>query len=277
MCKRGRSAQLEARSGTVKKCEPSSLRAKRAVCSRSATKVRELAPRIEVTPFALVCPVRLAAPETVLYPAAVPGERRGILQEPVSTSLQVLTPIEARIVGALGQTMYPREGGIPIDATQARAIEYVDRWLLALPAGERVLVRLMFVFFEVAMPAFGPSRLRTFTLASPEARYEYLRGWEHSRFYFRRTSMVALRSVFALAYLGDDEVLRSIGFENGAETLARHRREDAQRGRAHPANTPGPDTRSPEAQGAEVTALHDAVEAVREVERARQRAAGDTK
>lgn len=180
----------------------------------------------------------------------------------MSQSLQVLTPIEARIVGALGQTMYPREGGIPIDATQARALEYVDQWLLALPANERVLVRLMFVLFEVAMPAFGPSRLRTFTRASEKARRDYLIGWEQSRLYFRRASMFALRSVFAFAYLGDDEVLRTIGIEGGAETLARQRRE----GSLHLADRPGPDTRG----AANVAVLADAVETVRERERERQ-------
>ena len=182
----------------------------------------------------------------------------------MSHSSKVLTPIEARIVGAIGQTMYPREGGIPIDAKQARAVEYVDRWLLALPADERVLVRLMFVLFEVAVPAFA-GRLTTFTRATPELRHDYLVGWENSRFYFRRGSMFALRSVFALAYLGNEEVLRNIGYENGADTLARHRAEDeAKRAKSnHPADRGGPDVAKP----GNVAVLADAVETVREHDR----------
>ncbi len=82
--------------------------------------------------------------------------------------------------------------------------------------------------------------------------------------------MVALRSVFAMAYLGDDDLLRDIGFENGADTLARQR---GAAGAKHPANIPGPDTQG----SASVTALIDAVDAVREVEQARQRASGDDK
>lgn len=181
----------------------------------------------------------------------------------MSHTLKVLTPIEARIVAAIGQTMYPREGGIPIDATQARAVEYVDRWLLALPANERVLVRLMFALFEVAVPVFA-GRPTRFSRAAPQLRYDYLVGWETSRFYFRRSAMLALRSVFALAYLGSDEVLRTIGYENGAETLARQR---AERGAGpHPAERPGPDL----AGAANVAVLADAVGTVREHEHARQ-------
>ena len=87
---------------------------------------------------------------------------------------KVLTPIEAKIVGALGQTMYPREGAIGLDATQTRAIEYVDEWLTLVPFKERVLLRLMFVLFEISMPAFGPVRTRRFSRADPDSRYAYL-------------------------------------------------------------------------------------------------------
>ncbi|WP_106392125.1 hypothetical protein [Enhygromyxa salina] len=180
----------------------------------------------------------------------------------MSRTFKVLTPTEARIVGALGQTMYPREGGIPIDAAQARAIEYVDEWLAALPLRERVLVRLMFVLFEVAMPAFGPSRTRTFTRAAPEAQYEYLCAWESSRFYFRRASMFGLRSVFAFAYLADPEVQRQIGVNDGVDVLRRQRA-------ASVADQVGADIDP----NANVAVLVDAVDAVRVLDRERRTAA----
>jgi hypothetical protein len=179
----------------------------------------------------------------------------------VSRSLQILTPLEATIVRALGQTMYPREGNIPIDAVDARAVEYVDAWLLALPLRERTLVRLMFVMFELSMPLFGPSRTRTFTRADAAAQYEYLAAWETSRLYFRRACMFGLRSVFALAYMADAEVQRRIGVDDGVTTLLRHRDH-----RASVADRPGADSDA----NANVTVLAEAVDAVRSLDRERR-------
>jgi hypothetical protein len=142
----------------------------------------------------------------------------------VSRPSQILSPPEVQIVLALAQTMYPRDGGIPIDGAQARAVEYVDAWLALLPARERHLVRMMFVLFEVGMPVFGPDRTHRFSTSSPEQRTRYLQGWESSRLYFRRASMFALRSVLSLAYLGDSEVQRRIGVDDGVVILARQRR-----------------------------------------------------
>jgi hypothetical protein len=173
----------------------------------------------------------------------------------MNRSLQILTPLEATIVRALGQTMYPREGNIPIDAVDARAVEYVDAWLAALPLRERTLVRLMFVLFELSMPLFGPSRTRTFTGANPAAQYEYLAAWETSRLYFRRACMFGLRSVFALAYMADAEVQRRIGVDDGVATLARHRVSTI-------ADRPGADIDA----GANVTVLAEAVDVVRSLD-----------
>jgi hypothetical protein len=177
----------------------------------------------------------------------------------VSRALQILTPLEATIVRALGQTMYPREGNIPIDAVEARAVEYVDAWLAALPLRERTLVRLMFVMFELSMPLFGPSRTRTFTRADPASQYEYLAAWETSRLYFRRACMFGLRSVYALAYMADGEVQRRIGVDDGVATLRRHRA-------ASVADRAGADI-DPDAN---VTVLADAVDAVRSLDRERR-------
>ena len=195
----------------------------------------------------------------------------------MSRNFKVLTPIEVRIVGALGQAMYPRGGNIPVDASGARAIEYVDEWLAALPQKERVLLRLMFVLFEIAMPAFGPSRTKTFSRASPEAQYAYLSAWETSELYFRRASMLGLRSVFALAYLASPEVQRHIGVDDGVEILRRQRASEeeadqlaAQTSRVKTvADIPGADIDP----AANVAVLSEAVEAVRMIDRKRRAAA----
>jgi hypothetical protein len=118
------------------------------------------------------------------------------------------------------------------------------------------------VLFEVAMPAFGPSRTKTFTRASPQAQYEYLCAWETSDLYFRRAAMLGLRSVFALAYLADPEVQRHIGVEDGVEILRRQRAAAAKT----VADIPGADIDL----AANVAVLSEAVDAVRVIDRERR-------
>jgi hypothetical protein len=173
--------------------------------------------------------------------------------------LKVLTPYEAKIAGALARTMYPRSE-LPPDHLQQRALEYVDAWMLAIPARERTLIRLMFVMFELSMPLFGPSRTKLFSQAEPEHQRAYLATWESSNLYFRRIALSGLRSVLSLAYFADADVQRLIGVQDGVEVLARQR--------ARVADRPGPDIDP----AANVMVIGDAVEAVRaqHVERERR-------
>lgn len=175
----------------------------------------------------------------------------------MSRAFKVLTPYEAKIIGALSQTMYPRGGDLAPDHGQQRALEYVDTWLTAIPLKERTLVRCMFVMYEMGMLVFGPSRTRTFSAAKPEHQAAYLNAWENSSIYFRRISFSGLRSVLTLAYFADPSVQAMIGVENGVEVLRRQR---AASGRNNVADRPGPDI----AADANVAVLADAVAVVRE-------------
>ncbi|HEV8324315.1 MAG TPA: hypothetical protein VG389_22045 [Myxococcota bacterium] len=143
--------------------------------------------------------------------------------------MKVLTSIEARIVASLGETLFPKEGAITLDAIDTRVVAYVDDFMSRIPARDRWLVRGMFVLFELGIAAFGPARAPRFSTASPEARRAYLASWENAELYFRRVAFQALRSVFTMAYLADPEVRRQMGVEDGTATLRRHRAEEKAR------------------------------------------------
>lgn len=137
--------------------------------------------------------------------------------------MKVLTSIEAHIVEALGETLFPKEGSITLGASQAHVVEYVDDFMSRVPARDRWLVRGMFLLFELGIAAFGPERAPRFSTASPAARRAYLASWENAHLYFRRVAFQALRSIFTMAYMADPEVGRQMGVEDGMVALRRHR------------------------------------------------------
>ena len=126
---------------------------------------------------------------------------------------KVLTAFEVRQIEKLGRTMFPKGGAIPLDAVEARVVDYVDTYLTWMPSDQRALIRVMFVVFGVTSPR-DEARRKT-----------WLVGWETSRLLPRRVLFQALRSVLTLAYTADPEVLRRMGVEDGSDILHRMRRD----------------------------------------------------
>lgn len=136
--------------------------------------------------------------------------------------MKVLTRREARIVKALAETMFP-EGGQMLGAEGARVVEAVDDFMSRVPRQERLLMRTMFLMFEVSIAAFGPGRRLRFSKSKPEHRMAYMSAWENSDLYLRRVSFQALRSTFFLAYFGNEGVQGDIGLEDGEAAVERWR------------------------------------------------------
>lgn len=133
----------------------------------------------------------------------------------------VLSPSEVRIVSALGLAMYPEDGPLP-SATDARVVEYVDRYLTMLPKQEQRLVRLMFVAFG----AMSYPRSRA-------GRTAFIARLENHPLYYGRVVFQALRSVFTLAYYADAEVQRQMGIDCGMAILRKQAEAKARFHRVH--------------------------------------------
>lgn len=131
--------------------------------------------------------------------------------------MKVLTAREAKVVEAIGLTLFPSGGAIPLDAKEAGIVDYVDDLLFHIPMQERLLIRAMFALFELGPVLIPHPRPGPFTRLKPEHRATHLLGWENSRFFARRTAYSALRSVMMMAYGGNAEVERAMGVINGAE------------------------------------------------------------
>src|SRR5262249_56552507 len=65
---------------------------------------------------------------------------------------------EAACVAAAADALFPRGGAVPPSGLDAGVVAWVDRWLDALPAATRRLVRAPFPPVEHAPPAFPARR-----------------------------------------------------------------------------------------------------------------------
>lgn len=131
-----------------------------------------------------------------------------------AASFAVLARGEAAFLDAAGETFFPPDASMPLSGRHVDLPGYADRYLAALPARQRTLVRALFALFEhctLVVPAKGRGGFRRFSSLSPEQRFEVLRGWETSGLYLRRMSFTALKAVLILGYVGHAQSLRALG------------------------------------------------------------------
>jgi hypothetical protein len=129
-------------------------------------------------------------------------------------ALPQLSARELALVRAAAEAAFPPGGPIPLSGIDARIPEHVDRYLAALPARNRVLIRLLFVLIEHATWIFkapGWDGFRRFSALTLEQRMAVLEGWARSKIHVRRLVFQGLRAVLTMGYFACPAVLRAIG------------------------------------------------------------------
>jgi hypothetical protein len=129
-------------------------------------------------------------------------------------ALSQLSAREYTLVCAAADAAFPPGGVIPISGTQAGIPAHADRYLAALPARNRLLIRLLFVLIEHATLIFkapGWDGWRRFSSLSLEQRMAVLEGWARSKFQPRRLVFQGLRAILTMGYFACPEVLRAMG------------------------------------------------------------------
>lgn len=138
---------------------------------------------------------------------------------PKSSGRKHLTDWEARIVEALADTVFPEDGAMPTGAASAGVVEWVDAYLDRLPADKRMLIRCMFMLYELDFAVFNPGRSSLFSSASAAERLRCLEAWDTSSLYVRRSAFQALKGTLLFAYLRSPEVHRDMGLKRGEVAL----------------------------------------------------------
>jgi hypothetical protein len=142
-------------------------------------------------------------------------------------TLAVLTPREASIFACVCDTVVAPEPVLPPVKT-TDAVGFLDRWLAAAPALNRIGLRGLLYASELAPRALGQGhRLRA--LAEPE-RAAALEAAERARRPEVRAIVKLVKSVAFLAYYGDDAVMGRLGYDADA-VVARARELRAREGR----------------------------------------------
>ena len=127
--------------------------------------------------------------------------------------LAVLARREACFLDAAASATFPAGGAIPLAGSEAGLPRYVDRWLKALPARQRLLMRALLALMEHATLVFaapGRGGLRRFSSLTVEQRESVLRGWAESGIFARRLVFMSLRAILTMGYLGHPTALRHL-------------------------------------------------------------------
>ena len=121
-----------------------------------------------------------------------------------------LSDHEKRIVLAIGQTMFPRDSILPIDADDAGVVLWIEDYLGRMPPFSRTQIRALLNTFEYGYAAWAARPRDTFSAARPPDRARYLESWERSNTYMQRMLYEALRAMFTFAYVESDVVEQAI-------------------------------------------------------------------
>lgn len=123
-----------------------------------------------------------------------------------------LTAGEERLIAAAADAFFPPDGPIRRSGSEAGCVAWFDHYLGRSSRRQRLLVRLMLAFVQMAPLLLGPER-RRFTRASSASRIAFLGRASTSRVYFLRVVFLSLRALMTMAYLADDSVADAIGIQ----------------------------------------------------------------
>ncbi len=142
-------------------------------------------------------------------------------------SLSVLTPREASIFACITDTVVAPEPLLP-PVRETDAVGFLDRWLAAAPALNRIALRGLLYAAELAPRVLG-QRHRLRALAEPE-RAAALAAAEAGQRAEMRAIVKLVKGIAFLAYYGDDDVMGRLGYDPDA-VMTRARELRAREGR----------------------------------------------
>ncbi len=112
-----------------------------------------------------------------------------------------LSEDEKRIVLALGQTMFPRDRVLDVDADDADVVAWVEDYLGRMPPFARGQIRALLKTFDLGFAAWAARPGARFSKAKPAERSAYLESWEQATTYTQRQLHEALRCMLVFAYV----------------------------------------------------------------------------
>ncbi len=131
-------------------------------------------------------------------------------------ALRALTPGDARVVAAIGQTLFPRDRLVDVDALDADIVGYLDDYAVRLPGQQRLQLKALLRAVELGYGAWAMRPGARFTDAKPADREQFLDTWSRSNNYTARQVWYALKGLLAFAYVDAPEVQEAAGYQAAA-------------------------------------------------------------
>jgi len=120
-------------------------------------------------------------------------------------------PYVGRIIAAVTERLIPEGGELPLAAPDTVAYRFLARYLRDQEPVARLALKALFIIFDLA-PVLFIGRLSRFVNLSPLVQDLYLADWGASRIYYRRMTLVLLKTLTGMGYYNDPQVLAHIGF-----------------------------------------------------------------
>ena len=136
--------------------------------------------------------------------------------------LLVLTPRQYKILSAFADRIIPRGGAFALGALDVGVSESVDRMLSNFDRTIQKGLRMLLMLIEYST-FFFTRKFRPFTRLSPEDQDSYLKSWEVSRFYLRRSSFLVLKMLCLTIFYSDERVEKDVGYEPACQDLTPNR------------------------------------------------------
>ena len=135
-----------------------------------------------------------------------------------------LSEDEKRIVLALGQTMFPRDRVLDVDADDADIVSWVEDYVSRMPGLARAQIRALIKTFDLGFAAWSARPGARFVTARPSDRAAYLQSWEQATTYTQRQLYEALRCMMVFAYVESPAVEAAFNPAQASEPSAPSRR-----------------------------------------------------
>lgn len=136
-----------------------------------------------------------------------------------------LTDHERKVVRAIGQTLFPRDRSVDVDAEDVAIVTWVTDYLWRMPPASRTQIRALLRTFDLGYGAWAMKPGASFTAARPDEAAAYIASWSESTTYVQRMLFEALWTVFAFGYVEQAEAQGHVG-QGLAERAAREASED---------------------------------------------------
>jgi len=121
---------------------------------------------------------------------------------------------QLRILAAFADALLPADEGVAPHVTAELLALRVEEFLSRLGGISLVGLGLLLWVFDLSVPLVL-ARFKRFVNLDRDERVRYVRAWDESRLYLRRSALLALKTVVTMVYGSIPEVQLAIGYAPG--------------------------------------------------------------